>query len=101
MKIIQKSLESAEQDFWTVVGATDLELYHALAKRRLRAARATLEKGYADLHRRVKSTRMWGSVYDTACLTLPTDAGRAPKPEREAAQALLARLRKFAHAASA
>jgi CHAT domain-containing protein len=97
VKIIEESLASGEQDFWTVVGDTELKLYNALAKRRLASLGAKLEKAYADLHRRVSSTRMWGSVYDTACLTLPMYAGRATARERKAAQALLAQLRTFAH----
>ena len=94
---VTRSLEAADATFWTVVGRSELDLYHALAKRQLAAARPKLEKAFKDLHRRVRSTRMWGSVYDTACLTLPTYAAHASAPEKAAAQVLLAQLRGFAH----
>jgi len=45
----------------------------------------------------VTATRMWGSVYDTACLVLPNYASRTGGKERQAANELLAQLRKFAH----
>lgn len=99
VKIIKASLAAGEQDFWTVVGETDLDLYAALAQRRLASKRTVLQKAYEDLHRRVQSTRMWGSVYDTACLVLPAYAGRTHGKESEAARTLLALLRTFAHPA--
>jgi hypothetical protein len=49
------------------------------------------------LHKRVTATRMWASVYDTACLVLPSYASRATGKERAAANELLAQLRSFAH----
>jgi hypothetical protein len=98
--IIKASLDAGDPDFWSVVGAIELDQYHALAKRRLASSHAKLEKAYADVHRRVRSTRMWASVYDTACLTLSNYAGRAISKEKAAAHALLAQLRDFAHPAS-
>ena len=98
--IVKASLESSEPGFWSVVGAIELDQYKALAKRRLAAAAPKLEKAYADLHRRVKSTRMWASVYDTGCLVLPTYATRSAGKEKTAAMALLAQLRDFAHPAT-
>jgi hypothetical protein len=100
VSIVKASLESSEPGFWSVVGAIELDQYQALAKRRLAAAAPKLEKAYADLHRRVKSTRMWASVYDTGCLVLPSYATRAGAKERTAAMALLAQLRDFAHSAT-
>lgn len=97
VKIVTRSLEAGEATFWTVVGRSELDLYHALAKRRLAAARPKLEKAFKDLHRRVRSTRMWASVYDTACLTLPAYAARAAPKEKAAAEVLLAQLRGYAH----
>ncbi len=99
VKIIKAALGAREPDFWTVMAEIDLDLYDALATRRLAAKRPALENAYEDLHRRVPSTRMWGSVYDTACLVLPAYAGRASGRERDAATALLARVRSFAHPA--
>ncbi len=71
--------------------------YEALAGRKLASARKQLEKAYEDLHKRVTATRMWASVYDTACLVLPNYASRATGKERAAANELLAQLRTFAH----
>ena len=98
--VIREHLSTRDPDFWSVVGDIELDQYEALAKRRLAAARPSLEKAYRDLQRRVRSTRMWASVYDTACLVLATYAARATGRERAAAQALLAQLRGFAHPAA-
>ncbi|MEO5895363.1 MAG: CHAT domain-containing protein [Vicinamibacterales bacterium] len=95
--ILEQSLKASEPDFWSVVAAIELDQYQALAQRRLAAARPTLEKAYADLHRRVRSTKMWASVYDTACLTLPSYAARATGKEKAAAETLLVHLRALAY----
>jgi CHAT domain-containing protein len=97
VKVVTRSLDAAEATFWTVVGRSELDLYQALAKRRLAAAQPRLEKAFKDLHRRVRSTRLWGSVYDTACLTLPAYEARASAREQAAARTLLRQLRDFAH----
>jgi tetratricopeptide (TPR) repeat protein len=104
VKILRKSLQdksTADPDFWSVVGETELDQFEALARRKLAPARRQLEKAYEDLHKRVTATRMWGSVYDTACLVLPNYASRATGKERAAANELLAQLRRFAHPAEA
>jgi hypothetical protein len=101
-RIVRQGLQArsaTEPDFWSVVGETEIDQYEALAGRRLAAARKQLEKAYEDLHKRVTATRMWGSVYDTACLVLPNYASRATGKERAAANELLAQLRRFAHPA--
>jgi hypothetical protein len=98
--IVQQSLDAksaSDPDFWSVVGKTELDQFEALAKRKLAATRDQLEKAYQDLHKRVTATRMWGSVYDTACLVLPNYASRAPAKEKAAAEQLLTLLRTFAH----
>ena len=100
VRIVRKSLHAksaSDPDFWSVVGETELDQYEALAKRKLASARTQLDKAYEDLHKRVTATRMWASVYDTACLVLPNYAGRATGKERAAANELLAHLRRFAH----
>jgi hypothetical protein len=97
VKVVTRSLEAGEATFWTVVGRSELDLYQALAKRRLAAARPKVEKALKDLYRRVRSTRLWGSVYDTACLTLKPYAAHASAKEQAAAQGLLVLLRDFAH----
>ena len=64
---------------------------------KLASARGQLARAYDDLHKRVTATRMWASVYDTACLVLPNYASRATGREKAAAYELLAQLRSFAH----
>ena len=99
-RLVRKSLQeksTTDPDFWSVVGETELDQYEALARRKLARARKQLNKAYEDLHKRVTSTRMWASVYDTACLVLPNYASRATGKERAAANELLAQLRTFAH----
>jgi tetratricopeptide (TPR) repeat protein len=100
IRILRKSLKAksaADPDFWSVVGEAEIDQYEALAGRSLAAARRQLMKAYEDLHKRVTATRMWASVYDTACLVLPNYASRATGKERAAANELLAQLRTFAH----
>jgi len=87
----------SEADFWSVVGGIELKQCEALAEGRLVRAQREFDAEYQDLHRRVASTRMWSTVYDTACLILPPYADRASAREAAAARALLAQLRKFAH----
>jgi len=88
---------ASDPDFWSAVSETELNQYAALARRKLAPARRQLEKAYDDLHQRVTATRMWASVYDTACLVLPNYARRAKGPEKAAAHALFEKLRRFAH----
>lgn len=98
--ILRRSLQTrsaTDPDFWTVVGETELDQYEAIAARKLAPARRPLSRAYEDLHNRVTATRMWASVYDTACLVLPNYASRATGKERAAANELLAQLRSFAH----
>jgi hypothetical protein len=98
--VLRKSLQArsaADPDFWSVVGETELDQYEALAAGKLAPVRKQLSRAYEDLHKRVTATRMWASVYDTACLVLPNYASRARGKERTAANELLAQLRSFAH----
>jgi hypothetical protein len=98
--VIRKSLAAKradEADFWSVAGEIELRQYEALARGTLARANPQLEKAYQDLHKRVAATRMWASIYDTACLVFPSYADRAGGRERSAAKALLATLRGFAH----
>jgi tetratricopeptide (TPR) repeat protein len=97
---VRKSLQTksaTDPDFWSVVGETELDQYEALAARKLAPVRKQLSRAYDDLHKRVTATRMWSSVYDTACLVLPNYASRATGKESAAAHELLAQLRSFAH----
>ena len=99
-KLLRDSLKAqsaTDPNFWSVVGETELDQYEALAARTLAPASTKLAKAYEDLHRRVTAARMWGSVYDTACMVLPTYARRATGRERAAANDLLTLLRSYAH----
>jgi hypothetical protein len=99
-RLLRKSLQArsaADPDFWSVVGETELDQYEALVARKLAPVRKQLSRAYDDLHKRVTATRMWASVYDTACLVLPNYASRATGKEKAAANELLAQLRSFAH----
>jgi hypothetical protein len=88
---------ASDPDFWSVVGQVELQLYTALAGgRKLSAARETLERGYADLYKRVAAPWLWASAYDTANFVLRRYAARASAPEKKAAAALLNRLATFA-----
>ena len=98
--MLRKSLKArsaSDPDFWSVVGETELDQYEALSARKLAATHKQLARAYEDLHKRVTATRMWASVYDTACLVLPNYASRAKGKERAAANELLVQLRGFAH----
>lgn len=95
-----KTNNERDPDFWSVVGVIELKEFEALAKRSLAPAREQLVKEYEDLYRRVKATRMWASVYDTACLILPNYAERVARTSRAEATAageLVDMLRRFAH----
>jgi len=98
--LLRNSLEAksaTEPDFWSVVGEIELDEYEALAARKLAPARKHLSRAFEDLHQRVTATRMWASVYDTACLVLANYARRTTGKEKAAANELLAQLRVFAH----
>jgi len=86
-----------DADFWSVVGEIELHQYQAIARKKLAAAYPQLVKAYQDLHKRVAATRMWSSVYDTACLVLPSYAARAAGRDKAIAKTLLEQLRAFAH----
>ena len=83
-------------DFWSVVGLTELRLYEALARSELAAELAAIEAEYAELHTRVSSVGMWGSVYDQLRFVLPKYADRAPVAEKRAAESLLKVVEGFA-----
>ena len=67
---------AGDADFWSVVGETELNVYEALAAKRLGTVHEQLVRDYQDVDKRVTATRMWASVYDTACLVLPNYASR-------------------------
>jgi hypothetical protein len=81
-----------DPDFWSVVGAIELMVYEALAKRELAGAVSAAIDALADLRRRVKSARQWDSVTFQMHVTLDAYAStsRLAKGEHDAANKLLA-----------
>ncbi|HEX2079596.1 MAG TPA: CHAT domain-containing protein [Longimicrobium sp.] len=96
---VRASLQAAaasDPDFWSVAGLIELRLYEAVARGGLAGARASLEKDFADLQKRVASEWLWASADDQLEFVLSRYRNRASGPEREAADALLALLRGYA-----
>lgn len=87
---------AADPDFWSVAGLVELRLYEAVARGELAGARASLEKDYADLYRRVPSEWLWTSADDQLEFVLSRYRNRVSGAEREAADALQVRLRGYA-----
>lgn len=97
--------QAQDPDFWCYEGLLELEVYEALARRRLAAALddrsgddapAGLLSRYEELHARVSGLSMWGSVADTAGLVLSHHQRHASKAEAAAAKRLLGLLQGFA-----
>lgn len=98
--VVRNSLAAknrTDADFWSVVGAIELQQYEAIIAGQLASRWEGLEIAHRDLYERVKATRMWSSVYDTACLVLRSYAERAQERERDTAIAALKLLQTFAH----
>jgi len=83
---------SDDPDFWSVVGATELRVYEAMAKRKLAPVLSTILSDYDALHARVSAKIMWSSVYDQARWVLPKYVSRVDDDEDNAAMALVAHL---------
>lgn len=97
---VRRSLQAkaeADPDFWCFAGQMELDLYEAVAERRLAKQSAALLAAYADLNRRVAARNFWGSVADQALLVLEPYAAASRGPERDAARALLEALQAYAH----
>ena len=86
----------SDPDFWSAVGQVELELYEALAARRLAATAATITDGYADIHARVSSAKPWCTVADQARFVLEPVLARTAGAEHRAVVDLLAILLAFA-----
>jgi tetratricopeptide (TPR) repeat protein len=63
--------QAEDPDFWSVAGTYELQLYEALAERKLSVRLDDLRSGYEDLRRRVSAGWMWASVRDQARFVLP------------------------------
>jgi CHAT domain-containing protein len=88
--------EAEGPDFWSIAEHTNLELYEAVAARRLAQRKARIVSGYSDLARRVGAGTKWASVYSTAAFVLEKYAQLRGKSKEEAAaaQAIVEALRK-------
>jgi hypothetical protein len=85
-----------DPDFWSAAGATELHVYEALARGRLAAERAAIEREFEDLHSRVGAKWMWASVRDQAQFVLRRYVKRSKAPaERKAVEALLKQLESY------
>jgi hypothetical protein len=87
---------AASPDFWSMVGQTEIELYVALAQRRLAETADVLLQQFSELHDRVDSLRMWASVAEQAAFVLGPWATKKGAAEPQAAQRLLHQLRSYA-----
>ena len=95
----RKSLLAKNQDdpdFWSVVGAVEIDLFEALAARRLGDQLDALLAAYGDLHTRMTGRSEWRSVADQADLVLTPYSQRSAAAEASAARQLLAVLKGYA-----
>jgi tetratricopeptide (TPR) repeat protein len=83
---VRQSLKSAEPDFWSVVGQTELDLIEAVAAGALSKTVKDLVDEFKAHYERVENPRWWGSVLDNATFLLSCAAAQA---EFVAAQQLL------------
>ncbi|MBE0546544.1 MAG: hypothetical protein IH627_02565, partial [Rubrivivax sp.] len=79
----------SDPDFWSAVGLVEIELYEALAQRRLAASGGAIADGYADIHARVSSAKPWRTVADQARFVLEPVLARTQGKERRAVADLL------------
>jgi CHAT domain-containing protein len=66
----QQAKEAEGATFWSVVGATELKLLDAIAKRQLHVHKRRIIASYEDLAKRMRGSLHWRSVYDTANFAL-------------------------------
>ena len=91
-----------DPDFWCYAGLVELDVYEALAARKLGDRLTPLAARYAALRGRVSASTMWGSVADQAdFLLVPYAAATSAisgtsATERAAALSLLKTLRGYA-----
>ncbi len=97
--VVRESLQAKtrdDPDFFSMVGAIDVELYGVLARRELAAQGGGFANAYADLYTRVSSPALWGSVADQAEFVLVPYAAAVGGAEGAAASALLEALKGYA-----
>jgi triacylglycerol esterase/lipase EstA (alpha/beta hydrolase family) len=96
---VRQSLQAKthdDPDFFSMVGLVEVELYTALAQRRLAPQLPGFANAYADLRTRVSSPGQWASVADQAEFVMVPYAAAAGGQEANAARALLAALKGYA-----
>lgn len=96
---VRRSLQTkaeVDPDFWCFAGQMELDMYEAVAERRLAKQSAALISAYAELNGRVAARNYWGSVADQAQLVLAPYAAASRGAERDAARALLEALQAYA-----
>ena len=97
LSVIRQSLEIKVRDnpdFWSAASLIDLQVYTALAQRKLTSALVKIQAEYEDLHSRVTAAWMWDSVYDQMQFVLPKY--KVSTSEKRAAYKLLKRLEAMA-----
>jgi len=85
-----------DPDFWSVVGQIEIDLYEALAERRLAALLPALDTAYLRLFERVPGGQKWATLADQGDLALTAYADAVGGAEAGAAQRLRARLHAWA-----
>jgi hypothetical protein len=84
-----------DPDFWSVNGQTELLLYEAIAKTELASRVAEIESRYQDLWARVTALGDWDTVNTQLRFVLPRYRDRTSGAERDAADGLLAYVRRL------
>lgn len=85
-----------DPEFWSVAGLTELRVYVAISKKALSAEIGSILTEVDDLHTRIKAPGAWDSVLDQLRFVLPKYTLRASAREKAAANALLARVARYA-----
>jgi hypothetical protein len=83
---IRRGMAGEPDDFWSVVGQTELDMYVAINDRTLAKAATSLIAKFNKHCVLQRAPRMWASVYDTATLVLSRYGnGKGGKPAEAAA----------------
>ncbi|HLL10402.1 MAG TPA: CHAT domain-containing protein, partial [Rubrivivax sp.] len=96
---VRRSLQTkaeTDPDFWCFAGQMELDMYEAVAERRLARQAPALIGAYTELNGRVAARNYWASVADQALLVLEPYAAASRGAERDAAAALLQALQAYA-----
>jgi hypothetical protein len=86
----------SDPDFWSHVAVTEIELYEAVAVRRVAERQRPLQEAYAEVYSRVQASPYWASVADQARFVLDPYIENGDATERRAAAELLMQLVRYA-----